>query len=78
MKVAVSIPDDLFEEAERLADEQGGSRSGLYARALEEYVTRHSPDRVMEALNAIVDSVGNEPDPFVARAAHLLVKQIEW
>lgn len=78
MKVAVSIPDDLFEEAEQLADERGGSRSALYAKALEEYVNRHSPDRITEALNAVVDAVGNEPDPFLARAAYLLAKQTEW
>ena len=78
MKVAVSIPDDVFEEAERLTQEQGGSRSALYAKALQEYVARHAPDRVTEALNAVVDAVGTEPDPFLERAAHRLAKYIEW
>ena len=78
MKVAVSIPDDVFEEAEHLAEEQGSSRSALYAKALQEYVNRHAPDRITEAVNAVIDAVGTEPDPFLERAAHRLAKHIEW
>ena len=43
MKTAVSIPDDVFEEAERLATELKTSRSQLYSRALQEFVARHAP-----------------------------------
>ena len=34
VKTAVSIPDDVFEAAERLATERNVSRSELYAAAL--------------------------------------------
>jgi metal-responsive CopG/Arc/MetJ family transcriptional regulator len=34
MKVAVSIPDKIFEEAEQLVKKSKLSRSELYARAL--------------------------------------------
>ena len=78
MKVAVSIPDDLFEEAERLARKQGGSRSALYSKALKDYVVRHSPDQITERLNAVIEAVGEEPDPFLARAARRLGEHIEW
>lgn len=78
MKIAISIPDDLFAEAERLAEERGGSRSALYASALREFVVRHSPDRITEAINAVADAVGNEPDPFIARSARRLGEQIDW
>ena len=49
MKTAVSIPDDLFEQAERLARRVGATRSGLYSRAVREYVARHAPDEVTAA-----------------------------
>src|SRR6266511_1777128 len=42
MKTAISIPDDVFEEAERLATELQTSRSQLYSRALQEFVARHA------------------------------------
>lgn len=42
MKTAVSIPDDVFEEAERLAMDLQTSRSQLYSRALRELVASHA------------------------------------
>ena len=47
MKTAISIPDDVFEEAERLARRMGKSRSRLYQHALAEYVARHAPGNVL-------------------------------
>jgi predicted transcriptional regulator len=51
MKIAVSVPDDVFEDAERLARRMKRSRSEVYSRALAEYVARHAPDRVTEAMD---------------------------
>jgi metal-responsive CopG/Arc/MetJ family transcriptional regulator len=38
MKTAISIPDLLFDEAEKLAQRLGMSRSELYAKALAAYI----------------------------------------
>jgi metal-responsive CopG/Arc/MetJ family transcriptional regulator len=38
MKIAVSIPDEVFAEAESLAQRLNTSRSELYSRALTEFV----------------------------------------
>jgi metal-responsive CopG/Arc/MetJ family transcriptional regulator len=78
MKTAVSIPDDVFEEAERLAADLQTSRSGLYSRALQEYVARHAPDRLTEAMNRVIDEVGNDIDEFSQRAARRVLEQVEW
>jgi len=78
MKTAVSIPDDIFEEAERLASDLQTSRSKLYSRALREYVTRHSPYRVTEAMNRVLDEVGSDADEFSQRAARRVLEQVEW
>jgi len=78
MKTAVSIPDDVFEEAERLATELQTSRSQLYSRALQEFVARHAPNRLTEAMNRVVDEVGVEADELTRRASHRVLKQVEW
>jgi metal-responsive CopG/Arc/MetJ family transcriptional regulator len=66
MKTAVSIPDEIFEEAERLASRLQTSRSQLYSRALQEFAARHAPDRVTEAMDRVVEAVGSEVDEFTA------------
>jgi hypothetical protein len=37
MKTAISVPDDMFEEADRLAKRLGKSRSQLYTAAQTEW-----------------------------------------
>jgi len=78
MKTAVSIPDSVFEEAERLADRLRTSRSRLYTRALAEFVARHDDDRVEAAMNAVVDEVGPALDDFTREAARQTLRRVEW
>ena len=78
MKTAVSIPDDVFEEAERLASRLQTSRSRLYARALAEFVARHGDDRVTAAMDTVVDEVGTGIDDFTREAAHQTLRRVEW
>lgn len=78
MKIAVSIPDDVFEEAERLAAEWQTSRSQLYSRALQEFVAKHAPDRLTEAMNRVINEVGGEVDEFTERASRQLLEHVEW
>ena len=78
MKTAVSIPDDVFQDAERLATDLQTSRSQLYCRALQEFVARHAPDRVTEAMNRVLDEVGTEVDEFTRRAARNVLQRVEW
>ncbi len=42
MKTAISIPDDVFKVAERLARRTKKSRSQLFSDAVREYVARHA------------------------------------
>lgn len=53
MKTAISIRDEIFEAAERMAQALGISRSELYGRAVNEFVVRHSGQRVTERLDAV-------------------------
>ena len=79
MKVAVSIPDDVFAEAEALAKRLKSSRSEIYSRALGEFIGTHAPDRVTERMNDVVRDVGIiEPDAFSIAAARKVLKKTEW
>ena len=78
MKTAVSIPDDVFEEAERLALRLQTSRSQLYARALAEFVARHDDDRITAAMNQVIDEVGAGVDDFTRAAANQVLRRVEW
>lgn len=55
MKTAISIPNPVFEGAERLAARIGMSRSELYATAVAEYMARHRAAGVRERLDAVYD-----------------------
>jgi len=78
MKVAVSIPDDVFAEAEALAKRWKCSRSEIYSRALGEFIGTHAPDRVTERMNEVARDVGIEPKAFSVAAARKVLKNTEW
>jgi metal-responsive CopG/Arc/MetJ family transcriptional regulator len=78
MKTAVSIPDLLFAEAERVARRLKLSRSRLYAVALESYVRAHEPSEVTKSLNRVYGRRKNRPDPaWDAIAAETLLRS-KW
>jgi metal-responsive CopG/Arc/MetJ family transcriptional regulator len=78
MKTAVSIPDELYQGAERLARRTKKSRSRLYGDALKEYLARHAPDEVTEAMNRACAEAGNARDRFVSAAARRILERSEW
>ena len=78
MKTVISIPDDVFWAAERHARRARKSRRQLYVEALSEYLARHAPDEVTEAMNKVVAELAEPADPFVAAAAKRILEQSEW
>lgn len=78
MKTAISVPDDLFEQAERLAKHLELSRSELYQRALGEFIARHAPDEITSALDRVCDAEDSRAEPFVAKAARRTFERAEW
>lgn len=78
MKAAVSIPDDVFQQGERLVRRLHTSRSRLYARALSDFVVQHDEDQVTTTMNRVIDEVGAEPDEFTRRAARRALRRVEW
>jgi metal-responsive CopG/Arc/MetJ family transcriptional regulator len=78
MKVAVSIPDEVFAEAEHLAKQLKASRSEIYSRALGDFLGRHAPERVTQSLNKAIEALGEKPDGFTRRAARGVLQQVDW
>ena len=78
MKTAVSIPDEVFEKVERLARRRRKSRSEVFSAALREYVARHAPDEIEEAMNNVCDKLGDQDDEFVSEAARRILENVEW
>jgi predicted transcriptional regulator len=78
MKTAISIPDDVFADAERLARTLKKSRSELYSRAVREYVARHSVDQVTATLDSICQEGEPQVDAFAKAAARRTLEHSEW
>ncbi len=78
MKTAVSVPNDVFERAERLARRSGRSRSEVYSAALREYVARHSPDEVTDALDRVVAEMDPSVESFVTESSRRVLEASEW
>jgi metal-responsive CopG/Arc/MetJ family transcriptional regulator len=78
MKTAVSIPDPLFKEAERLTKRLRIPRSQLYARALEEYIKRQKSKGIKEALDEVYSTEASELDPVIARLQAEALGRGDW
>jgi metal-responsive CopG/Arc/MetJ family transcriptional regulator len=78
MKTAISLPKDVFEKAERLAKRTRKSRSQLYCDAVREYVARHSPDELTEALDRVLEENGQPEGGFVKLASAETLARVEW
>jgi metal-responsive CopG/Arc/MetJ family transcriptional regulator len=67
VKTAVSIPDPIFEAADRLARRRRVSRSALYAEALELLLATDTDDAaITERLDAVYAEQGGGLDPAIA------------
>ena len=78
MKTAISIPDELFRQADELASRLGKSRSELYREALADYLARREPRAVTRALDELADELAADCDAFTARAARSTLERSDW
>jgi metal-responsive CopG/Arc/MetJ family transcriptional regulator len=78
MKVAVSIPDPLFEEAERASQRMRIPRSQLYSRALQAFVWRHSGEEITARLDAALAQIGEPREPGWEDPGLDVVRREKW
>ncbi len=78
MKTAISLPDETFEAAERLAKARGLKRSELYRLAIEAYLEQHGREWITEALNRVCADGGPPLDPALQAAQRRTAARVEW
>jgi len=80
MKTAISIPDSVFEDAERLAKRRGWSRSELYANAVADFVKAERFLGVRERLDAVYgkDPEDSTLDPLLEQIQSQSLPKEEW
>jgi metal-responsive CopG/Arc/MetJ family transcriptional regulator len=78
MKVAVSIPEDLFDSAESLGKRLRVSRSRLYATALAEFLAKHHGRKLTDRLNQVYGAEDSRLDDRLARMQRRSVGADPW
>ncbi len=78
MKIAVSVPDDVFRLAEATARRLGVSRSQLYATALAEFLQRQESNATTERLNQVYSKNYAKLDPLLQHAQLSSLDQDVW
>ena len=78
MKVAVSIPEDLFDSAESLGKRLRVSRSRLYATALAEFLAKHQGRKLTDRLNQVYGAEDNRLDDRLAGMQRRSVRADPW
>lgn len=78
MKTAVSVPDDLFQQAEAAARRLRVSRSKLYAKAIAAFLKQHDQNSITERLNDVYSRYPAKVDPRLHRAQLKSLKKDVW
>ena len=78
MKTAISIPDTIFQAAERIAQKLGISRSELYSKAIAEFVATYEDESLTEELNQFYAEEDSSLDPVVQQLMLISIPREEW
>jgi predicted transcriptional regulator len=78
MKVAISLPDSVFQAAENLARRLNKPRSRLYAEAIADYVGTHESDAVTARLDAVYGTESGKVDAALQHAQAATVNDAAW
>ena len=78
MKTAISIPDEVFDAAEEMAERLGMSRSQFYVTAIREYLESHRSRGVTARLNEVYEYQDSSLDLRVAEAQTASLDDEDW
>jgi hypothetical protein len=60
MKTAISIPDEIFKEVKKIAEENNYSRSEVFVLAVKDYLEKLKSQKMLKALNKAYSDVKME------------------
>jgi metal-responsive CopG/Arc/MetJ family transcriptional regulator len=78
MKTAISIPDDVFKRAERVAKRLGVSRSELFTRAMREYLGASRDAAITASYDAAFAADDDDLASFRHEATRKALLNVEW
>ena len=83
MKTAVTIRDNVFQNAEKYAKKAKISRNKLYSDALEEYLARRDEQALdeqtlIDQINAVCEKVDTSLDPAIREYQSRVIKREKW
>lgn len=78
MKTAVSVPNEVYKQAEELARRTGRTRSEIYSTALRDYLAHHQAVPVTAAMDEALDEIDPQADPFLDAVARETLVEAEW
>lgn len=77
MKTAISLPDRLYKDAEKTAKSLGIPRSQLFAKALQEFISRHTEENITERLNKIYSKPNSDSNmPHIENASIESIREL--
>ncbi len=78
MKIAISLPDPIFEAAEHLAREMRIPRSQLYAEALASYLSTHGGAAITAKLDEVHGAAAAPLEPALVNAQAQVLNHEAW
>lgn len=78
MKVAVSVPDNIFEAAERMAKQRSVPRSQIFSEALAAYIESRGSEAVTSQLNEVYGKQQVSIDSGLAQAQLDSISHEAW
>jgi len=78
LKTAISIPEDIYRDAEDAAKKLGMTRSRLYSAAVADFLNRYRKDNIKVKLNEVHASGSPGVDPVLAAVQLASLPQEEW
>ena len=78
MKTAISVPDALFQSADKLAKQLGMSRSELYSTAVKQFVDAQQRELDRIKLEEVYSEDDSEPDKVLSTLQWLTIEKEDW
>ena len=78
MKTAISLPDPVFNAAEKAAQRLGMSRSALYARAITAFLVARDEDQITERLNRVYSEEPSTLPSVLAQLQYRSLPEDQW